>query len=126
VEFKDFNFVKDVKPAGRNTTVERRKRLIKAIEYQSTLADDELRGTITLTGRKKASWFWLNEDGIYFCSIKYGRKPIELDKGKYSFVAPCLQELIVGLDAIKEMVSRGDFDAKMVSMSKEIRQNFNK
>lgn len=126
MEFKDLNLVKDTKPVSRDKQVERRKRLIKNIDYQIQLADDELRGINTISGRKKASWFWLSRDGVYYCAVKYGKKPVELEKGRYAFVSPNLEEMIMGLDVIKEMVATGQLDSKMEEMSKDIRNNFQK
>ena len=56
-------------------------------------------------GRKVISWFWLNEEGKYFLSINYGKKPIELSKGKFSVICESLEEVKDSLNIIEQCVS---------------------
>ena len=119
----ELNIVSEIKPMGGSLTVSRRQRLIKAINHQIAKIRNELTGNETF-GRKKPAWYWLNEQGMYFVSIKYGKKPIELSKGKYAVQCSSLEDVAASLEVLKEYVSKGDFDDKMEVMAKSIRTNF--
>ena len=69
----ELNLVPDTKPIGGSIVVNRRQRLIKAINTQISQIRDELSGEETF-GRKKPSWHWLNEKGVYYVSLRYGKK----------------------------------------------------
>jgi hypothetical protein len=120
---QSLNLVSETKPNGGSLTVSRRQRLIKAINHQIAQIRDELTGNETL-GRRKPTWYWLNEDGVYFVSVKYGKKPVELTKGKYAVQCSSLEDVSASLEVLKEYVGKGDFDEKMEVMAKSIRSNF--
>jgi hypothetical protein len=77
-------------------------------------------------GRKLPTWFWLDETGSYFLSIKYGKTSLELAKGKFSVVCKDISEVKNSLVVIKDSIQRGEFDNHLEKHSKEIRKNFNR
>lgn len=120
---KNLKLVSDQKPPGRSVTVDRRNRLAKAITAQIEQLKADIEGS-GFRGRRKAPWYWLADDGRYFCSIKYGKKVIELEKGKFSIVSQSADELIDGLAVIRDLAIDGEFDAKLDGIAKSIRSNF--
>ena len=113
-------FAADTKPVGASITIDRRKRVAKSINAQVEQIRAEIDGD-EYNGRKKAAWHWMNEDGVYFCSIKYGKKPLELQKGKYAVVCHSLTDITEALEVLREMVLKGEYDTKLESMAKTIR-----
>ncbi len=119
------NLVSDTKPVGGSVVVNRRQRLIKAINSQIVQIHDEMTGDDT-NRRRKPSWYWLDEGGIYYVSLRYGKQPIELSKGKFAVKCSSLEEVSDSLEALKGFVSRGEYDEKLGTMAKAIRTNFKK
>ena len=126
---KKLNLTPNKKEVGRNSVVSRRESVIKGINQQllicdSLISDGEFYRDFN--GRKVISWFWLNEEGKYFLSINYGKKPIELSKGKFSVICESLEEVKDSLNIIKETILNGDLDKELEKRSKLIRSNFKK
>ena len=126
---KSLNLVPVVKPETRNPIVSRRQRLLTAIDRQMAMINVTVDGgdlsTVT-PGRKTPDWYWMDEDGNYFVSIKYGKKPVEIGKGKYSIQCESLREIIDALKIVKEHVIRGEIDGQLTALAKSIRKNFGK
>ena len=107
----------------------RRESVVKGINNQLLICDSLLidgEDYRDFNGRKVISWFWLNEEGKYFLSINYGKKAIELSKGKFSVICENLEEVIDSLNIIKDSVLNGDLDKELEKRSKLIRSNFKK
>jgi hypothetical protein len=66
------------------------------------------------------------ENGTYFLSIFYTRKPIELAKGKWSIHCKNIHAIIDALKTVSKAISDGEFDAAMEAMAVKVRQNFKK
>ena len=101
---KKLNLTPNKKEVGRNSVVSRRESVIKGINQQllicdSLISDGEFYRDFN--GRKVISWFWLNEEGKYFLSINYGKKAIELSKGKFSVICESIEEVKDSLNIIK-------------------------
>ena len=126
---KTLNLVPVVKPETRNPIVSRRQRLLTAIDKQiatiTVTVDGGDLSTVT-PGRKTPAWYWMDEGGNYFVSIKYGKKPVEIGKGKYSIQCESLREIIDALKIVKEHVIRGELDSQLTTLAKSIRRNFGK
>ena len=117
------NLVSDTKPVGGSVVVNRRQRVIKSINTQISQINDDVNGDDTYR-RKKPSWYWLDENGVYFVSLRYGKQAVELSKGKYSVQCQSLEEVASSLEVLREYVSKGEYDDKLSSMAKSIRSNF--
>lgn len=74
----------------------------------------------------RAAWAWIDEAGIYFLPIKYGRQPIELKKGMFSIQCQDLDHVEAALCTVRAMVLQGDFDAQLQKASTDIRSRFGK
>jgi hypothetical protein len=126
---KSLNLVSTVKPSSKNIVVIRRQRLVTAIGRQISLLnvmDGSPDSAVESSGRKTPPWYWMDEQGNYFVSIKYGKKPIEIAKGKFSIQCKSHDDIKNALDLVKENVVRGEFDLQLTEIAKSIRSNFNK
>jgi len=126
---KKLNLTPNKKEVGRNSVVSRRESVVKGINNQLLICESLINdGEVyrDFNGRKVISWFWLNEEGKYFLSINYGKKPIELSKGKFSVICESLEEVKDSLNIIKETILNGDLDKELEKRSKLIRSNFKK
>ena len=109
------------KPKNLNPIVQRRTRLLKSIRRQQTLVEAYKNGEKT-----NRTWFWFNEDGKVYLQIKYGKLPLELGKGKFSIQCNSLDDVISNLSIVETLVNKGEFDAMLTNLSKEIRSKFGK
>jgi hypothetical protein len=109
------------KPKNMNPVVQRRSRLLKSIRRQQTLVEAYKAGEKT-----HRTWFWMNEDGKIYLQIKYGKLALELGKGKFAIQCNCLDDVTSNLAIVETLVNKGEFDAMLTTMSKEIRSKFGK
>ena len=89
-----FNLSPTKKPTLRNPIVSRRQSLISNIDKQLLSLDT------SSINDGISKWYWVDEDGSYFLSIKYGKHPIELSKGKFSIICN-------NIDEVKSLLSMG-------------------
>ena len=126
----NLNLSTNKKPTVRNPVVSRRQSLLNGIDNQIDICERILNGETSIvnenTGRQKPKWFWLDESGSYFLSIKYGKVPIDLDKNKFSIVCEDVEVVMNSLQLVRNSVQQGNFDGVLEKMSKEIRRNFGK
>jgi len=121
--FSNLNLTEDVKPIGKSEAVERRQRVVNSIQHQINQLSDQINGVHTL-GRKKPEWYWMNEDGEYLVSLRYGKNPVELQKGKFAVKSIDLDGVLEVLDVFRDVVEKGELDSKLEVMAKAIRKNF--
>jgi hypothetical protein len=109
------------KPKSVNPVVQRRTRLLKSIRRQQMMVE------AFKTGEKThRTWFWMNEDGKIYLQIKYGKLALELGKGKFAIQCNSLDDVSANLTIVETLVNKGEFDAMLTNMSKEIRSKFGK
>lgn len=118
---QSLNLVPIVKPKTINPVVQRRTRLLKSIRRQQTLVDAFKTGEKT-----KRSWFWMSEDGKIFLQVKYGKVALELGKGKSTIQCASLDDVSKNLTTIETLINKGEFDALLTNISKDIRSKFGK
>jgi hypothetical protein len=117
----ELKFVATQKPVAIDVVTQRRQRLIRRIDQQISLIK-----SATDLELPRSSWVWIDENGVYFLPIKYGRNSIELQKGMFAVQCDCIEDVGQGLTAIRGMVLQGDFDAQLQKASTEIRSKFSK
>lgn len=117
----ELKFVAAKKPEAGDPIVQRRHRLVRRLDQQISLMKSAADGMLPRT-----SWAWMDEKGIYFLPIKYGRNSIELQKGMFAIQCDHIEDVGQGLAAIRAMVLQGDFDAQLQKASTEIRSKFSK
>ena len=109
------------KPKSINPVVQRRARLLKSIRRQQSLVELYKQGEKT-----HRTWFWMNEDGKIYLQIKYGKLALELGKGKFAIQCASVDDVASNLGIVESLVNKGEFDAMLGNMSKEIRSKFSK
>lgn len=109
------------KPKTLNPVVQRRTRLLKSIRRQQTMVQSYKAGEKT-----QRTWFWMNEEGKIYLQIKYGKLSLELSKGKFAIQCGSLDDVASNLQIVETLVNKGEFDAMLTSVSKEIRSKFDK
>lgn len=57
-------------------------------------------------------WWWTDDNGITFVTLKYGAKPIELAPSKNAIKIGTLSELADKLALVREAVRAGELDAQ--------------
>ena len=109
------------KPKSINPVVQRRARLLKSIRRQQSLVELYKQGEKT-----HRTWFWMNEDGKIYLQIKYGKLALELGKGKFAIQCASVDDVASNLGIVESLVNKGEFDAMLGNMSKELRSKFGK
>lgn len=109
------------KPDKTDPVIHRRERLINQLNKQSILVQDYQRG-IDAPGK----WFWVDEGGIIFLPIKYGKTVLELGKGKFAIECDGLDDVLDSIDKVKGLVRRGVLDDILKSTAEKMRSKFTK
>ena len=109
------------KPKIINPVVQRRSRLLKSVRRQQSLIEAYKSGEKTFR-----TWFWMNDDGKIYLQIKYGKMALELGKGKFAIQCNSLDDVVSNLGIVETLVNKGEFDAMLTTISKDIRSKFAK
>lgn len=114
------------KPHQIDRKLLRRIRLITRIDTQiKTLEAMKNREDITRELRRIPKWWW-REGQTFFASLYYTRKPIELQKGKFSIQCQDVESVIQAFRHLQKAANDGEFDNVIDSMAKQVRENFGK
>lgn len=108
-----------IKPKQQDPALLRREKMIKGLNRQSQILEHYRLGEKT-----SGQWFWVNEDGIIFLPIKYGKVTLELSKGMYAIHCDTLEEVEDNLEFIRKATIKGELDNTLKSISKELRSKF--
>jgi hypothetical protein len=123
---KSLSLVSATKPTLVDRKLSRRSRMTSRIQTQIEILEKVKSGeAITREQRRLPKWWWM-ENGTYFLSIFYTRKPIELAKGKWSIHCKNIDAIIEALRTVSKSINEGEFDATMEGMAVKVRQNFKK
>ncbi len=68
----------------------------------------------------------MSEDGKIFLQVKYGKVALELGKGKSTIQCASLDDVSKNLTTIETLINKGEFDALLTNISKDIRSKFGK
>ncbi len=123
---KSLSLVSATKPTFVDRKLSRRTRMTTRIQTQIEILEKVKTGeTISREQRRLPKWWWM-ENGTYFVSIFYTRKPIELAKGKWAIHCKNIDAIIDALKTVSKAVGDGEFDTAMEGMAVKVRQNFKK
>lgn len=123
---KSLSLVSATKPTFVDRKLSRRSRMTNRIQTQIEILEKVKIGEmISREQRRLPKWWWM-ENGTYFVSIFYTRKPIELAKGKWAIHCKNIDAIIDALKTVSKAVGDGEFDAAMEGMAVKVRQNFKK
>jgi hypothetical protein len=121
---KSLSLVSATKPALVDRKLSRRSRMASRIQTQINILEKVKNGeAVTREERRLPKWWWM-ENGTYFLSIFYTRKPLELAKGKWSIHCKNIDAIIDALKTVSKAINDGEFDAAMEGMAVKVRQNF--
>jgi hypothetical protein len=109
-----------------NTPVrQRRNKFTASIEQQITRI-----GLFREGKRISRDLFWIDASGSIFFSLKYGKQPLELEKGKSTLKAvgtgnAAWDDLVEQLEQIKTLAVAGGLDDALTACANAVRSNFN-
>lgn len=115
-----------------NKVMNRRMKLLnninKQLQYSIIVLDGGNLPIKNERDRKVNFWWWLDEGGKYFLSIKYGKEVLDLGNKtkKYSIICNDLMDVNKNLGLVKDSVIKGEFDNILEIVSKNIRSKFKK
>ena len=68
--------------------------------------------------------FWVDGSGGIFFQLRYGKQPLELEKGKSTLKASTFDDLVEQLDQIKTIAIAGGLDDALSACANAVRSNF--
>lgn len=117
---KTLKVVEAERPRTIDRASARRQRLLRALDEQISKA--RVHGE---SGRTpKRPWWWVDQSGAYLVEIRYGRKPLELAKGKTAIRCETIAELCDALISVRASALKGEFDQKLEQAGTEFRARF--
>lgn len=117
---KSLNLVEVKRPVKDSPANNRRGRLLRQIDTQISLSEQPASQSMP----DRRCWYWIDTDGKYLLAVKYGRKPIELAKGKFAIKCASVPDVKAALVKVREAVAAGEFDSALATMANEIRAKF--
>ncbi len=117
---KSLNLVEAKRPVKDTPINNRRSRLLRQIDTQIALTEQPASQSMP----DRRCWWWIDTDGKYLLAVKYGRKPIELAKGKFAIKCASVPDVKTALGKVRESVATGEFDTVLATMANEIRSKF--
>ncbi|MQV32034.1 hypothetical protein GHK47_02725 [Sinorhizobium meliloti] len=120
MSFENFKLLPKQKPAPTDATTKRRLRFVSQIEKQIGFASSDA------DRKRRGQWFWKATDGSYVLAVRYGRREIELSKGKFAVGCPKSDEIVTVLQEVKRITLEGGFDEQLTRISGDIRSSFKK
>jgi hypothetical protein len=68
--------------------------------------------------------FWVDGSGAVFYALKYGKQPVEIERGKSTLKAATFDDLVEQLDQIKTIAVAGGLDDALAACANAVRSNF--
>ncbi|MDE4555502.1 hypothetical protein [Sinorhizobium meliloti] len=120
MSFENFKLLPKQNPGPTDAATTRRLRFVSQIEKQIGFASGDP------NRKRRGQWFWKAGDGSYVLSVRYGRRDIELSKGKFAVGCAKSDEIVTALQEVKRIALEGGFDEQLTRISGEIRRSFKK
>ena len=117
--FENLKLVASMDRSPLDAVSKRRQRLFMQVNKQIDFA-----GKFAPSRLQRGRWFRQNADGSFALAIRYGRKDLELAKGKFGVACASIEELVEALQAVRLQCSQGFFDGQLEKLSQEIRKGF--
>jgi hypothetical protein len=70
--------------------------------------------------------FWVDGSGAMYFQLRYGKQPLELQKGMSTLKAGSWDDLVAQLDEIKTITVAGGLDEALTASANSVRANFKK
>jgi len=107
------------KPAANTPILQRRNKFTANIEQQIVKI-----GRFREGARISREAFWVDPSGAIYFQLRYGKQPLELDKGKSTLKAGTWDDLVAQLDEVKTITVAGGLDDALAACANAVRSNF--
>ncbi len=107
------------KPTANTPILQRRNIFTAGIEQQIVKIGGFREGA-----RISREAFWVDNAGAIFFQLRYGKLPLELEKGKSTLKAATWDDLVAQLDEIKTITVAGGLDDALAACANAVRSNF--
>lgn len=118
------SLVNVTKPTANTPALQRRAKFASSIDQQITKI-----GLFREGKRISRENFWVDFSGSIYCSLRYGKQPLELEKGKSTLKAvgtgnAAWDDLVEQLEQIKTLTVAGGLDEALSACANAVRSNF--
>lgn len=112
------------KPTANTPVLQRRNKFTSSIDQQITKI-----GLFREGKRISREQFWVDASGAAFFQLRYGKPPLELEKGKSTLKAvgtgnAAWDDLVEQLEQIKILTTGGGLDDALSACANAVRSNF--
>ena len=107
------------KPTANTPVLQRRNKFTASIEQQIIKV-----GLFREGKRISREQFWVDSSGAIFFQLRYGKQPLELEKGKSTLKATTFDDLVEQLDQIKTIAVAGGMDEALAACANAVKSNF--
>jgi hypothetical protein len=107
------------KPTANTPILQRRNKLTSSIDQQIVKI-----GLFREGKRISREQFWVDGSGAIYFQLRYGKQPLELEKGKSTLKAATFDDMVAQLDTIKEVCVAGGLDEALSACANAVRSNF--
>jgi hypothetical protein len=107
------------KPTANTPILQRRNKLTANIEQQIVKI-----GSFREGKRISREQFWVDNGGAIYFQLRYGKQPLELEKGKSTLKAATFDGLVAQLDEVKTIAVAGGLDDALSACANSVRANF--
>jgi hypothetical protein len=106
------------KPTAKTPVLQRRSKFASSLDQQIAKI------SLFRDGRRVSrEQFWTDSGSIFF-QLRYGKQPLELEKGKSVLKAATFDDLVAQLDELKTITVAGGLDEVLAAAANATRQNF--
>lgn len=106
------------KPTAKTPVLQRRSKFASSLDGQIAKI------SLFRDGRRVSrEQFWTDSGSIFF-QLRYGKQPLELEKGKSVLKAPNFDDLVAQLDELKTITVAGGLDEVLAACANAVRSNF--
>ena len=107
------------RPTSSTPLIQRRMKLASNIDQQILKI-----GLFREGKRVSREQFWVDGAGNMFFGLRYGKQPLELQKGMSTLKATNWDDLVAQLDEIKTITVAGGLDEALSACANAVRSNF--
>lgn len=107
------------KPSTNTPILQRRNKLAANLDQQILKI-----GSFREGKRVSKEQFWVDGSGGIFFQLRYGKQPLELQKGKSTLKAANWDDLVAQLDEVKTITVAGGLDDALANCANSVRANF--
>lgn len=107
------------RPANNTPILQRRSKFVAMIDQQIAKTKSYREGK-----RVSREQFWIDASGTIYFQLKYGKQPLEMQKGRSTLKATSFDDLESQLTEIKRIAFAGDLDEALAACANQVRSNF--